>query len=91
MQGRDRRAHKRRSVSFSAAIEARELGRVICTVVNISHSGARLQVPLTDLPKTFLLLMTADAKVARNCKVVWRKGNEFGVAFTDVGPALEII
>jgi hypothetical protein len=60
--------------------------------VDISHGGARLTIEgECNLPENFTLSFTARGDVRRFCRLAWREGTTFGVAFTDVigGSSLE--
>jgi PilZ domain-containing protein len=56
---------------------------VRCVIWDMSDGGARLAIayPTADLPHTFTLLLTKDAKVRRNCEVVWTDSRFVGVKF----------
>jgi hypothetical protein len=57
-------------------------GEVRCMIRNLSSSGALLEIGApTDIPDKFVLVVLSNLK-KRNCEVVWRHGNRFGVAFT---------
>jgi len=59
---------------------AGELPRT-CMVTDISDTGARLYSE-TEMPRVFFLLVSGDnVKLNRQCRIVWRLGNEFGVEF----------
>ena len=69
----------------------RQVGRVVqadgsdfgaCEMVDISETGAYLKVETPDtLPDQFILLLSKNARVRRQCAVVWRSGNSIGVRF----------
>jgi hypothetical protein len=49
---------------------------------DISDGGARIAAArANDLPDIFCLLLTADSKSRRFCRVVWRKNGQVGVQF----------
>jgi hypothetical protein len=53
-----------------------------CAIVDISASGARLQLESEcELPQRFLLLLTKGGEAKRMCHVVWRNGLTVGVSF----------
>jgi hypothetical protein len=54
---------------------------IICTVRNISHTGAALEVtsPIA-IPETFVLVLEMET-AKRPCRVVWRKERRLGVMF----------
>jgi hypothetical protein len=53
-----------------------------CAIVDISNTGARLQLEDGfELPEHFLLLLTKSGQARRRCKIVWRNGLSVGVQF----------
>ena len=53
-----------------------------CAIVDISNTGARLQLEDDfELPERFLLLLTKGGQARRRCKIVWRNGLFVGVQF----------
>jgi hypothetical protein len=83
----NKRKHQRRHFERVAWAETAPGSRTICSVTDISEKGARLGGgEIETLPDSFVLLFTADAKVARKCRVAWRQDGEIGVRFVD-GPA----
>jgi hypothetical protein len=57
-----------------------------CEIMDISDGGARLRPLMCTpkaLPEKFTLLLSACGKVRRNCRVIWRSGNELGVQFPE--------
>jgi hypothetical protein len=83
----ERRRYPRKKSNVHAAIRYGAKGTMVCTILEVSGGGARLLAPLTKLPKTFKLLLSGDAKVARNCEVIWQDGLECGVKFAS-GPKI---
>jgi hypothetical protein len=53
-----------------------------CVATNVSDGGAMLLIRGAELPEVFVLQFN-DSGRRRHCRVVWRKGAEIGVAFTD--------
>ena len=53
-----------------------------CVATNVSDGGAMLQFRGAELPDIFVLQFN-DSGRQRHCRVVWRRGAEIGVAFTD--------
>ena len=51
-----------------------------CWITDVSDGGARLHSE-ADIPDQFLLVLPGGLR--RECGVVWRLGNEAGVAFLD--------
>jgi PilZ domain len=76
----EKRASPRKTVLMSGAIEFAG-SRINCLIRNISISGAALDVtnPL-DIPERFDLVFKADGTNIP-CHVVWREGEQIGVAF----------
>ena len=53
-----------------------------CAFSDISHIGARINIPDSDaIPDNFLLLLAANGTARRHCRVIWRKPRELGVKF----------
>ena len=53
-----------------------------CAIVDVSNTGARLQLEDDcELPEHFLLLLTKGGEARRHCKLVWRNGLFVGVQF----------
>jgi hypothetical protein len=79
---------KSQRVAFSKGIDATVISidgtfKRACTVMDISHSGARIGLSDDsgfDLTEFFLLMSTRGA-VHRRCRIVRRYGNEIGVIF----------
>jgi hypothetical protein len=58
-----------------------------CAIVDISNSGARLQLEEDfELPELFQLLLTKGGEARRLCKIVWRDGLFIGVQFPNPLP-----
>jgi hypothetical protein len=87
--GRGRRKSLRRSFGYPARLRfGGELPSVACVIVDISHTGARLQVPEpADVPNEFALLIGGRPDVRRRCRVVWRSHDLIGVRFQGTAPA----
>ena len=60
---------------------------VHCVIRDMSNGGARLAIaqPLTDLPRTFTLVLFKGA-IQRNCEVVWVDARFVGVRFIRTAP-----
>jgi len=54
-----------------------------CFVTDVSERGARLYADGVEIPDRFLLSMTGEAAIRKECQVVWRLGGELGVEFID--------
>jgi hypothetical protein len=60
----------------------KSLPLVDCDVINISDGGARIAIRSSwMLPAHFVLFFTRDGSERRTCRVIWRNGDEIGVAF----------
>jgi hypothetical protein len=56
--------------------------RCDCALSDISHIGARINIPDSNaIPDNFLLLLAANGSARRRCRVIWRKPRELGVRF----------
>ena len=53
-----------------------------CWVSDISDGGVRLHSERTDVPDEFTLVLPG-VNGRRECRVVWRLGNEIGAEFVD--------
>jgi len=53
-----------------------------CLMADVSATGARLEVEASEaLPDQFILLLSRDGKVRRQCSVAWRSNNSVGIRF----------
>jgi hypothetical protein len=53
-----------------------------CLMIDISGTGARLRVETSDaLPDEFILLLSHDGQLRRQCTVAWRAEGSVGVQF----------
>lgn len=84
--GPELRRKPRRQFHYDARIlKDRDTPLVSCLISDISDSGARLNLETaTELPDTFVLLLTPNGGARRNCRVVWRNGTSVGVKFPDI-------
>ena len=75
------RREKREEVTCQAWLDLGDKrSRVQCTVVDISHSGAKIALDDVDgIPATFGLVLSR--KQHFYCKIVWRSSNTVGVSF----------
>src|SRR5674476_647751 len=82
MRRESRKAH-RRAVSLTAMILNGDKSMVgLCTMLDVSRTGARIKPPLaTEVPNEFILLLTKNGKVRRQCKISWRTETAIGVRF----------
>jgi hypothetical protein len=79
----DRRKSERLAVRTPAKIMLPQSGAQFdCVATNVSDGGAMLHIRGAELPDVFVLHFN-DSGRQRHCRVVWRRGGEIGVAFTD--------
>jgi hypothetical protein len=53
-----------------------------CVMTDVSASGAKLLLePGFNVPDWFVLALSRNAGVRRNCQVVWRRAESIGVCF----------
>jgi PilZ domain len=65
--------------------DGRSLG--VCVMHDISANGACLGSKTPDaLPDNFILLLSHDGRLRRQCAVVWRKRDSLGVEFIPDDP-----
>lgn len=78
----DKRQSPRQRVLKSGKIEfVGSGGQIACAVRNISKTGAAVDIGgYVIIPRSLTLTLEAD-RLARLCKVIWRKENRIGVAF----------
>lgn len=79
--GRDKRRAARRGIKRAARISFAKQN-LVCTVRNVSTTGASIQVAnVAAIPDSFRLVLEMET-AARRCAVVWRKTTQIGVKFT---------
>jgi PilZ domain len=74
----------RRTANLSAWIEVDNNSLLErCKLVDVSGKGARL-IPgdIHNLPTHFNLHLSRFGQAPKQCKIIWRRGNEVGVEFT---------
>jgi hypothetical protein len=79
----EHRQNKRRFILHGARIVLAD-GSVLedCRIIDISGTGARLQVKdLGAVPDQFVLLLSYDGHLRRQCSVVWRSEKTIGIEF----------
>jgi hypothetical protein len=53
-----------------------------CTLIDLSDSGAKLELQNTDgIPTTFCLWLSRRGHLRHSCKLVWNYQNTIGVKF----------
>lgn len=78
----DRRSYPRRSLMRPALIKLAQGREVSCILLNISKVGAMLSLEDDfDLPPTFILDLSGNILVERQCELIWQKEREAGVKF----------
>jgi hypothetical protein len=78
----DKRKAARRHLERSCWIQLTPGHVVQSSIVNISHSGAKLKLPEDiEVPKRFDLLLTRDGSVARKVELAWRSETTVGLKF----------
>jgi PilZ domain len=78
------RKHRRQPLRRGAVVVLQTARTPVrCVIWDMSDGGARLAIahPTAELPSTFSLLLTRDARVRRNCEVVWTDTRFVGVKF----------
>lgn len=81
---RDSRKKKRQPMRRAAVVVLKTAQIPLrCIIWDMSDGGARLAIacPRAQLPRTFTLFLTKDARVRRNCEVVWADSQFVGVKF----------
>lgn len=75
----EKRQHRRFTSMKNARVVSPEV--IHCTILNMSHGGAALQVPYTEkrIPTRFRLNIGLGRDV--DCEVRWRLGDKVGVSF----------
>lgn len=82
------RKDRRRYILHGARIAtANGYGPLKCRIIDISAGGARLEVNAVDAaPDEFILLLSRDGRLRRQCTVVWRSEKTIGVRFMPTVP-----
>ncbi len=79
---KENRKARRKPMQYGARISLDGDTPRRCMLLDISNTGACLEVeaPAT-IPDRFTLLLSADGKALRKCRVVWRRPHQIGVTF----------
>ena len=82
---RDQRGATRRDLTYPLAIELPADGRLLaCMMHDISSGGARLALrEAGEVPDLFVLRLDTAGRAWLRCRLVWRRGNDLGVAFIE--------
>lgn len=77
------RKKPRRQFHYTARIVAdKDAPALACSIQDISETGARIALEQdSELPETFLLLLTPNGHARRHCRIIWREGINIGVEF----------
>ena len=77
------RKKPRRQFHYNARIlSGRDTPPIACSIADISEIGARLALESdSELPETFVLLLTPNGSPRRQCRLIWRDGLAVGVEF----------
>ena len=82
----ERRRHPRHPPTMGrpSIYLGKDVPLIPCDVINMSDGGARIvHKPPPVLPTHFVLLFSLDGSRRRSCRVIWRDGENIGVAFED--------
>jgi hypothetical protein len=78
----EKRKATRRHLERSCWMQIAPNQVVASSIINISHTGAKLNLPEDiELPKRFDLLLTRDGSVARKVELAWRTETTVGLKF----------
>jgi hypothetical protein len=81
-QDKDRRRYLRRSLDIDGVIVLPGERRVMCSVVDVSETGAQIALDTPEeLPHRFMLKIERPVPVYRFCQFSWRQGAIVGVWF----------
>ncbi len=71
------------SIRLPARIDTGRGSRLLhCIICDLSDKRARITLAANaKLPDEFVIVMTAEGRVRRRCRILWRDGLEFGVQF----------
>lgn len=82
------RRKRRRVVYMGARIAIKDRPELIdCRIIDVSPGGARLDLPQDiEVPDHFVLILSHDMNLRRQCSVVWRSPPSVGVEFIPFDP-----
>lgn len=84
----EKRKDHRQTLKYPARLDVGGEAQIQCLLTDVSATGARLIVEFPDkVPEHCALLLAPEHLVQRQCKVVWRDGNQIGVEFIKPDPA----
>ncbi|MBR1220529.1 PilZ domain-containing protein [Bradyrhizobium sp. U87765 SZCCT0131] len=81
MFGRKQRAPRRRIDREGWITMPGDFAARRCIVIDISDSGAKLQIDDPRFTRTQFELRLSRTDPGRRCRVTWRRGTQIGVAF----------
>lgn len=80
--GRARRKSGRRDFHYSAILVGPDNRQWSASIIDISETGAQLQLQDTQsVPDEFLLMIGGKSDVRRECHIRWRSETRIGVQF----------
>jgi hypothetical protein len=79
----ERRRAPRRRIVRAAEITTPSGDEIMCVLVDISTTGARLRVPPDVIIPDRFRLSVAALSLGKACRLRWRRANEVGVEFDD--------
>jgi len=84
----DKRRQRRRAVYTRMRVAVEGSSDFIdCTMTDLSAGGARLELRKgIQLPDYFVLVLSHDGRLRRQCSVAWRTSTSIGVEFIPFDP-----
>jgi len=82
-QSAELRKHRRQPLHYPAWIVlGTDQPPYKCMLSDVSKAGAKISIAgHLEIPDEFVLLLSADGRTRRICRVVWREGTHVGVEF----------
>ena len=81
----ERRKFERKPVKIGAsAIMSNADATVDCTILDVSESGAKLELRDVDIVPARFKLFVPESDYIHDCEVVWREGPHLGVKFLNL-------
>lgn len=82
-QPAESRKHKRQPLHYPAWIVLKaDQPPYKCMLSDVSKNGAKITIAgHLEPPEEFILLLSAEGRTRRHCRVVWREGTSMGVEF----------
>jgi hypothetical protein len=86
----EKRKDRRRTMHYTASIVLGDNGGLPCAILDVSDSGARLELEVpAAVPDRFQLVLSGNGTPRRDCRVIWRDGKLVGVTFENRPPLAE--